>query len=186
MIPEIVYDIQHVKYQLGMELVSLLGDQSRSLTVRPAIYMMARSPLSPVSKLVWTQLETLSRMNMDVYAIFHKRQHYRGARRAVRLYQEYYGDAVFQNVRLADFAEVGNLYEEFQFGPTIGWAGNPMNETQGAEVETDDIVRTVNPDTLAIFKNTFGSIWRQAGSFAEAVDIAPGAEVYSDTRTASA
>lgn len=171
-IEPVVYSPDHPQYAMAKDLIKLYDASSRAVTRPPAVYLLARSPVSPVSKMIWSNLDYFADRGCDVYVIFHKRQHAGSARRAISMYQDQFGDKVFTNVRLADFREAATLYEELQMGPTIAWAGGRLNE-EPVEVRPGHINQSVTPGELEMFKATFGALWNESDSFAEAVGVWP-------------
>ena len=170
-IQPVIYTPRDPEFAMSQNLITQYDDKARHLTVRPAIYLLARSPLSPVSRMIWTNLKYFSERNCDVFAIFHKRQHKNAALQAVRLYRDQFGDKVFDNVRLADFKEARGMFEELQMGSLIAWSGDRLSNPKGADITEDAIEFDVSVSDLAIFKKSFGTLWAHAPSFAESLGI---------------
>jgi hypothetical protein len=168
----VVYPADHPSYIMANELIARYVERSHALSERPSIYLLARSPVSPVSKMIWSHLPNLAAQNCQVFVIFHKRQHTGSARRAAQMYQDAFGDLVHSHLRLADFREIGALYEELQMGQTVAWAGGRMSD-DGLDVSHGDLSEGVTEGQLEMFKATFKDIWTASDSFSEAVGMKP-------------
>lgn len=166
----IVYPPDDPTYQMANSLISLLDERSRSLAQPPAIRLIARSPVSPVSKMIWSHLGSLHALGADVQVVFHKRQHQGTARRAAQMYRDVFGDCVFENIRLADYKEVGSLYEELQMGTSIAWSGSRMSG-DGSEMREGDVSRSIGAGQLAMFQSTWNELYEASESFALAVGM---------------
>jgi hypothetical protein len=171
-IEPVVYTPSEPQYAMARNLITVIESRSRQIAAVPAIYLLARSPLSPVSKMIWTNLDYFAGRGIDIFAIFYKRQNAASARNAVKNYRAAFGDKALTNLKLADFVEVGSLYEELQIGSSIAWSGAQLN-AEPAELQKRDLNESVSAGDLAMFKATFGKIWRAADSFAEAAGEAP-------------
>jgi len=171
-IEPIVYSPDEPEFAMAKQLLAIYENKSQGLVSAPSIYLIARSPVSPVSKMIWTNLTYFAERGIDVYAIFYKRQHAGAARRAVSTYRNLYGDKVFSNLKLADFHEVGSLFEELQMGHAIAWSGARLDD-QPAELKQGDLNEGVGAGDLAMFKATFGKVWRAADGFAEVLGERP-------------
>ncbi len=171
-IEPIVFPVDHPGYLMAQSLIKIYADESKHLARRPSVYLLARSPISPVSKMIWSHLPALAAIGCPVYVIFHKRQHHGSARRAAQMYRDAFGERLFSHVRLADFREMGNLYETLQMGPIIAWAGGRMN-ADPLDVEAGDVTRLSGDGQVAMLKATFQEVWEVSDSFAEALGMRP-------------
>lgn len=171
-IEPIVFPIDHPGYRMGQSLIKVYADESKHLVRRPSVYLLARSPISPVSKMIWSHLPALAEIGCPVFVIFHKRQHQGSARRAAQMYKDAFGEKLFSHVRLADFREMGNLYETLQMGQITAWAGGRMN-ADPLDVEAGDVTRLSSEGQAAMLKATFKEVWDVSESFAEALGMRP-------------
>ena len=169
-IEPVVFPTDHPAYAMAQSLVSLYADRSGELAELPAICLLARSPVSPISKMIWSHLPSLAQRGCHVRVIFHKRQHQGSARRAAQIYKDAFGDRVFTDIRLADYREVGMMYEELQMGPTIAWSGGRMGDT-AFDVSAGDVSDSMTMGQAQMFLHSFDKIWSASESFAEAVGM---------------
>lgn len=161
------------------ELITIFHSKSRALGERQGVYLRARSALSPISKLVWSNLDVFAAQGVGVFVIFHKIQNLAAATRAIASYRRYFGAEASRNVLLADFKEVGPLREEFQLGRHIAWTGNRLSSVSGAEVTDGVLNHEVSAGEFAMFKSTFGVVWAAASKTPLAAELEARSELKS-------
>lgn len=167
--PKIVFEKTDREYMESRALAVKLATQGRSLAQIPSVYLLTRSPRSPASKFIMTHLDLYSERGIDVYIIYHRIDHRGASQQAVDYFREFYGDKVTDNIRLAKFVEVAEMFEELQFGSHKAWSGKRMKERFGDDVFEEHIDSDVKPGELAMFQSTFGQIWSASTSFTKAL-----------------
>lgn len=131
-------------------------------TSNNSIYLLARSPRSNSAQYIWSQLPYFADRQFKLYVIFHRRDNFWSARRAVNEFKSAFGPdaSIKDHVKLARDDIVGSLFETLQIGQVANWAGNQMSlpPNKSASIEAQHMQDSSEFD-VKMFRQTFGKVW---------------------------
>ena len=150
--------------------IDLMGPTSSATSLvdgtRNSVYLLARSPASPVSKTLLRQLPSYAQRNLSVYVIFHRTDNIFSERRFINEYKSAFGSKAIENIRLARQKEIRMMNEFLQFGVLLAWTGGKISDPPRRlkDFNAEESRTELTEFDVKLAESTFSRVWQVADS----------------------